>query len=173
MRLCDLFDHFIMDHYRVGWSMCCPVNWLRWSSYLHTKRQENCKDICKVLSFFLIVCGIDLQASSIVICHSSVIFPTISLNGWLCKCLPTFTQIPEIAGSSLIQYPFSLMYCVFHKHRKTSNISHTLVGNKIVDHSDVVGASPVGAAPTTSSFWTWHLASRIRQRKPQDSTRIF
>ena len=35
---------------------------------------------------------------------------------------------------------------------KTSNISHTLEGNKIVDHSDVVGASPVGAAPTTSSF---------------------
>ena len=35
---------------------------------------------------------------------------------------------------------------------RTFNISHTLVGNKIVDHSDVVGASPVGAAPTTSSF---------------------
>ena len=28
----------------------------------------------------------------------------------------------------------------------------TLVGNAIVDHSDVAGASPVGAAPTTSSF---------------------
>ena len=27
-------------------------------------------------------------------------------------------------------------------------------GNKIVDHSDVVGATPVGAAPTTSSFST-------------------
>ena len=39
-------------------------------------------------------------------------------------------------------------------YRKVSNISHTLVGNKIVDHSDVVGASPVGAAPTTSSFST-------------------
>ena len=39
-------------------------------------------------------------------------------------------------------------------YRKTSNISHTLVGNKIVDNSDVVGASPVGAAPTTSSFST-------------------
>ena len=37
-------------------------------------------------------------------------------------------------------------------YRKTSNISRTLVGNKIVDNSDVVGASPVGAAPTTSSF---------------------
>ena len=35
---------------------------------------------------------------------------------------------------------------------KTSNLRRTLVGNKIVDHSDVVGASPVGAAPTTSSF---------------------
>ena len=32
------------------------------------------------------------------------------------------------------------------------------MGNKIVDHSDVVGASPVGAAPTTSSFSTQHLA---------------
>ena len=39
-------------------------------------------------------------------------------------------------------------------YRKTSNISRTLVGNKIVDNSDVVGASPVGAAPTTSSLST-------------------
>ena len=37
---------------------------------------------------------------------------------------------------------------------KTSNISHKLVGNKIVDHSDAVGALPVGTAPTTSSFST-------------------
>ena len=39
-------------------------------------------------------------------------------------------------------------------YRKVSNIRRTLVGNKIVDHSDVVEASPVGAAPTTSSFST-------------------
>ena len=38
--------------------------------------------------------------------------------------------------------------------RQVSNIIRTLVGNKIVDHSDVVGASPVGAAPTASSFST-------------------
>ena len=38
---------------------------------------------------------------------------------------------------------------------QVSNISRTLVGNQIVDHSDVVGASPVGAAPTTSSFSTY------------------
>ena len=37
-------------------------------------------------------------------------------------------------------------------YRKISNIRRVLVGNKIVDHSGVAGASPVGAAPTTSSF---------------------
>ena len=39
-------------------------------------------------------------------------------------------------------------------YRKVSNISRTLVGTKIVDQSDVVGASPVSAAPNTSSFST-------------------
>ena len=38
-------------------------------------------------------------------------------------------------------------------------ISGTWVGNIIIDHSDVFGALPVGAAPTTSSFSTEHLAS--------------
>ena len=38
-------------------------------------------------------------------------------------------------------------------------ISRIWVGNEIVDHSDVVGASPVGAAPTTSSITTERLAS--------------
>ena len=44
--------------------------------------------------------------------------------------------------------------CVNHNYRQVSNISRTLAGFKIVDHSDVVGASPVGVAPTTSSFST-------------------
>ena len=39
-------------------------------------------------------------------------------------------------------------------YHQTSNISHTLVDNKIVDHLDAVEALPVGAAPTTSSFST-------------------
>ena len=37
---------------------------------------------------------------------------------------------------------------------QTSNVKRTLVGYKIVDHSDVVGALPAGAAPSTSSFST-------------------
>ena len=55
---------------------------------------------------------------------------------------------------------FEPMLSASQRYRKTSNISRTLIGNKMVDHSDVVGASPVGAAPTTSSFSTWQLASR-------------
>ena len=40
-------------------------------------------------------------------------------------------------------------------YRQVSNISRTLIeDNKIVDHSDVDGASPVGTAATTPSFST-------------------
>ena len=49
---------------------------------------------------------------------------------------------------------FFLVFDYIFTYRQVSNIRRTLVGNKIVDHSDVVGASPVGAAPTTSSFST-------------------
>ena len=50
----------------------------------------------------------------------------------------------------------SVKHCYFpSKYCEVSNIRRTLVGNKIVDLSDVVGAAPVGAAPTTSSFSTY------------------
>ena len=42
----------------------------------------------------------------------------------------------------------------YKNYRQVSNIRRTLAGNKIVDHSDVVGISPVGDAQTTSSFST-------------------
>ena len=40
------------------------------------------------------------------------------------------------------------------KYSQTSAKRLILVGNKIVDHSDVVGAPPVGSAPTSSPFST-------------------
>ena len=55
------------------------------------------------------------------------------------------------------QYDTTWTHAVY---RKTPIISRTLVANQIVEHLDVVGASPVGVAPTTSSFSTQHLASR-------------
>ena len=42
----------------------------------------------------------------------------------------------------------------YNTYHETSNISRTLVGNKILDHSEAVGAWPLGAAPTTASFST-------------------
>ena len=45
----------------------------------------------------------------------------------------------------------SMLKITRRKCRQVSNIRRTLVDNKIVDHSDVVGAAP---APTTSSFST-------------------
>ena len=56
-----------------------------------------------------------------------------------------------------VQYDNSAL--LLSKYRQTSNLSRTSVGSNIVDHSDVVGASPIGAASTTSSFSTENLAS--------------
>ena len=60
-----------------------------------------------------------------------------------------------------IQRKFQIMTVFMHVraskapyHRMRVNIKRTLVGNKSVNHSDVAGASPVGAAPTPSSFAT-------------------
>ena len=69
---------------------------------------------------------------------------------WVCWCQP-----------AQVSHPWSNLHpghrCSLHlqggkDYHQISNISCTLVGNKIADHSDVLGASPVGATPTTSSF---------------------
>ena len=62
----------------------------------------------------------------------------------------------EIAALGL---PQMILCHLSNVYRQVSNIRRTLVGNWIVDNSDVVGASPVGAASTTSSFSTKQLAS--------------
>ena len=62
--------------------------------------------------------------------------------------MSNFSEVLTIELKYISMLPKTIQY------RKTPNISCTLVGNKIVDNSDVVGASPVGAAPNTSSFST-------------------
>ena len=51
----------------------------------------------------------------------------------------------------------TLVIYVVRKYRQISNINRTLLGIKIIDHSDVVRASPIDAAPTTlhSRPLTW------------------
>ena len=59
-------------------------------------------------------------------------------------------------GSRFVEFCTGLVpYEFIHSnYRQTSNIRHTLVGNQIVDHLDIVEASPVGAAPSIFSFST-------------------
>ena len=56
-------------------------------------------------------------------------------------------------------------------YREISDISPTLVGNKIIDHSDVVGASLVGAAPTASALIPEWTPGFYRLRKDNCKTR--
>ena len=67
----------------------------------------------------------------------------------------TYLNIQQLLGDKLVRMQSGgTTKSRMQIYRKVSNIRRTLVDNKIVDHSDVVGASPVGAAPTTSSFST-------------------
>ena len=71
------------------------------------------------------------------------------INGWT-------TQNDVSSTKNAYQRASLLSYPNYEKsiYRQSSSISLTLVGNKLDAHSDVVGASPVGAAPTKSSFST-------------------
>ena len=59
-------------------------------------------------------------------------------------------------------------------YRQNSDLSRTLVGNKLVDQTDVVGASPVGAALSTYSFSISHLTSMdwAKTTTRRDETRL-
>ena len=64
------------------------------------------------------------------------------------RCISMQSQAKYPSNSRCVLLPaHSCMYC------QISNISHTLIGNTIVDHSNV------GTAPTTSSFPTYHPTS--------------
>ena len=72
-------------------------------------------------------------------------------------CVTTCTAVSWYSDMwCIIAPPLEMLKDIYpwyeNYHRTTSNINHTLVCNKTVDHSDVVGASTDGAAPTTSSY---------------------
>ena len=78
-----------------------------------------------------------------------------------CSLPPEFSgrAISSISKLELACYDSKFVCEVWNNYRQTFNIRCTSVRNKVVEYSDVVGASPVGAAPTTSSFSTWQLTS--------------
>ena len=66
----------------------------------------------------------------------------------------TGKMICNICSKAFIKVRFLKHYSICLWYRQTSNMRCTLLGNKIVDHWDIVGALPVSAAPTTFSFST-------------------
>ena len=105
---------------------------------------------CQVLLFSCIYMGWCKKDVTPLLTHWSYVF--LALTHWY--DLDTYVRNELFDGYEMnmcmsVTYKQCLCNQIREKHRQTSNISHTLVGNKIADHSDVVGASPVGP---TSSF---------------------
>ena len=70
---------------------------------------------------------------------------------WSSSRWPLATKMSSRRQRSI---PLGGRYRQVSLYRQTCNIRRTLIGDYILDHSDLVGASPVGAAPCTSSFST-------------------
>ena len=89
-------------------------------------------------------------AKCLMICSKSsdILCDHLQTFSWMIefKCLIIFFQ-----KCLMISYKSSDILDHRDCHQ-ISNIRHTVVGNKIVNHSNVVGASPIGVNPTTSSF---------------------
>ena len=60
----------------------------------------------------------------------------------------------KLVNKCLFNNSSKMSKALIENYRQISNIRRTFVGIIIVIHSDVVGESLVGAAPTTSSFST-------------------
>ena len=97
-------------------------------------------------------------------CPSAAIWPS---------CVYEKPPISADISHVLMRCHFSNLPMPKITYLQVSNIRRTLIGIKVVDHSDVVGASPAGAAPTATSFnsrlnaWLQYIA-RIQL---QDGTR--
>ena len=85
-----------------------------------------------------------------------------TLAPWVTRSLADMTlSVCNMDIIVFLEKCFSINYNVselknhaIHILSKTSNIRHILVGNKKVNDSDIVGASSVAAASTTSLFST-------------------
>ena len=86
-------------------------------------------------------------------------YPSFSVRSWNngMRCISFY--ILTDSGNGLMPSRQQAITWSIMTYRQVSNIRRTVVSNKIIDHSDVVGASPVGTAPTASSFSTEHMAS--------------
>ena len=164
VHMCAHFCYTMMHYGIYIWCIVGFVRWVYWWSHdtctvpADTLRNNDVVVTSKRRRFDVITSKwrrFDV-ITALLFCHMFIGVDIYTRNG-----LPG-SFLPE-AGLRLSMYARNMnVHQCPHIHflngtlmyRKVSNIRRTPVGNKIVDHSDVVGASPVGAAPTTSSFST-------------------
>ena len=86
--------------------------------------------------------------------HADLKYPRVCLSSFQLRSLLDLHIISEAEISPADTFITMVIKKASDKHisKYRRNISRTLVGNKLADHSDGIGASPVGAAPTPSSF---------------------
>ena len=90
---------------------------------------------------------------------------------WTVEFQISMVIVPNIKESDVETFQldaFALSYKYYmwlrKRYRQTSNIRRTLVGNKIVEHSDVVGASNIRRTSVSNCCWSlrcsWSIACR-------------
>ena len=114
--------------------------------------------IYHILSYHIIPHGYELSWVRVVLGTSC---PGYELS-WVRVVLGTSCPGYELSWVRVVQIPiiiffhfnysviFNEFWSSIYNYCQTSNISYTLVGNKTVYQSDVVGASPISAGPTKS-----------------------
>ena len=89
-------------------------------------------------------------------CHNVFLWHSLDIQAYdsSLHCMD-FQRLLSARVSTCLMYP-AIFATVNHNnmYHKSSNISRTLAGNKSVDNSGVVGASPADAAPTKSTTYT-------------------
>ena len=133
----------------IGWPLCCqPIKYQVWNSLFINR------DFDMEISY---IAGPRLAWTTWKNFRKK--FPMEASEFWQCFCgiLVVVVDVGLDHGLALNRQQvisWWMMTKVFHTYCQISNKRHTLVANKIVHHSDVVGASPVGVVPATSSFLT-------------------
>ena len=109
---------------------------------------------------FIVAC---LAGQFILVYHQTYNIRRNLLGNWIVFHPYVNGASPVGAAPNTSQFSTKHIHCTGQKtpqdetiniYRKFSNIICALEGNKIIDHSGGVGASPAGAAPTTSSLAT-------------------
>ena len=144
----DYIIHKCMWDYKISWSFKGQNFWQMLVSVDSLMLEWNLK-VISALIFFIPKWII---SKDIIVLTVFVWYQSIS-SLFVC-CEPANHSLIWLSSWWLVYNSLSFSLTNLYHYCQTSNVRHTLAGNKIVGQSDVVGALLFVAAPTTSSFFT-------------------